>query len=343
VHLREIIAARPVVGAGVLVTLTRRCPLHCAHCSTGSTMGDAHVDAAALRRFFGTFSADSRPDIAMLTGGEPLLRPRLVVELAGVARAAGTRTAVLTGGFFARRATIPGPVLRVAAAVDHFSISVDAFHEREVPRADVFRVLARLLDRGVAVSLHVVGTGADDPYLAEVTAGVRRAFGARVPMLVSEVRAAGRAAAWAAQATTTDAAAPCAMAAWPVVAFDGAVTACCNQEVVDGRARPDHLRLGDAGQDGWAAVRERALASPVLRMIRTLGPPGGGCAGCRRWGEDPVALERARETGSGPVGALLDWESTRRQVAAGPVAFLRRYGCPPYADLVEAGHRPGAP
>jgi hypothetical protein len=342
-RLAEILAARPVTAAGVLITVTRRCPLHCAHCSTGSTMAGSHPDAGPLRRFVHSFTPTCRPDIALFTGGEPLLRPHLVAELAAAAAAAGTRTAVLTGAFFARQAAIPAPVLRVADTVDHLSVSIDAQHEAEVPRQDVFRLLRRLLERGTAVSLHIVGSGPEDAYLAEVTGEVQRVFGAAVPMLVGEISPTGRAATWAARSRVSagSGSAPCPLAAWPVVAFDGAVTACCNQDVVDGVARPAHLLLGSVGTDGWPQVRERALASPVLRVVRALGPPGGSCAGCQRWADQQQELRRAEDAGSGAVGALLDWEATRRQVAAGPVAMVRRYGCAPYAPLVGTGDGTG--
>ncbi|MYW31734.1 radical SAM protein, partial [Streptomyces sp. SID2119] len=93
-------------------------------------------------------------------------------------------------------------------------------------------------------------------------------------------------------------AAPCSMAAWPVVAFDGTVLACCNQDTVDRRPAPAHLDLGHIGSDDWETVRRRALESPVLRMIRTVGPthlaarsgaaphPGSYCDGCRALGGD---------------------------------------------------------
>src|SRR5439155_790110 len=64
---------------------------------------------------------------------------------------------------------------------------------------------------------------------------------------------------------------PCTLAAWPLVAFDGTIVACCNQTVVDGPA-PDHLRIGHAATDDWQDVRERYLRSTLLRAIRTYGP-----------------------------------------------------------------------
>lgn len=343
-RLGEIMALRQNVCAGVLVTLTERCPLHCAHCSFSAGLRGRQLDADRLLTFVGTCTPRCRPELLMLTGGEPLLRPGLVERTARAAKAVGTRTAVLTGAFFARGGQIPAPVRRAARAVDHLSLSVDVFHEREVAREDVFDVLRTLLRAGIATSLHVTGTGADDPYLAEITAQVRAAFGADVPMLVSGVQPIGRAASWAgAHPPASDAPAPCATAAWPVITVDGAIVACCNQDVVDGRVRPDHLMLGDIATTTWQAVRDRAQERPVLRMIRTVGPvhianrvetPGCAdyCGTCHRLGDSPAAVDWATRAGSGPVGELLQAAAIRR--SGGPEALLRRHGIGRYAHLV---------
>ncbi|GID90774.1 radical SAM protein [Amorphoplanes digitatis] len=349
-ELAELVGLRPVPGAGVLITLTQRCPLRCAHCSTASTMAGAQPAAADLSALVDSF-AQCPPGVMMLTGGEPMLRPGLVLDLARRARAAGTRSAVLTGAFFAAADPPPARLLAAATAVDHFSVSIDAFHEREVRREHVYALLRRVLDAGTPVSLHAVGGGPDDPYLAGLVARTRAVFGDAVPMLVNTVRAVGRAAAWAAARPPEpdpDRVLPCAMAAWPVVAADGAVLACCHQETVDRRPAPAHLLLGRLGIDDWAAIRARCLASPALRMIRAVGPvhlvgrfgtrpgpPSGGyCGTCRSLGERPGVLAAVGAAAAGRLGELLDEHAARIQVEAGPVALMRRHGCAAYAELV---------
>ena len=380
-HLSELVGLRPVPCAGLLLTLTRRCPLSCAHCSTSSTREGEEPGAARLRRFVGSFTAEDRPELVMLTGGEPLLLPELAAELAATARTVGTRSALLSGMFFARDGRIPDRIMRAITAVDHFSASLDVHHEREVPRAGVFRAMHRVLDAGIPVSFHLTGTGEDDPYLAGLTAEIRREFADRAPMLVNRVRPLGRAASWAAASAVVSAARPgagpgagpdpgralpCAMAAWPVVAFDGTVLACCNQQAVDGRPVPEHLRLGHLAEDDWAAVRRRSLASPVLRMIRTVGPshlyaryaaggcadpgsaaPGsaapGYCSGCRRLSDHPEVVAGATQDASGALGELLDQLSAARQTAAGPVELVRRHGGGRHAALVALSGPPPSP
>ncbi|MFD6529731.1 radical SAM protein [Streptomyces sp. NPDC060184] len=359
-ELGELIALRPVPAAGLLLTLTRRCPLSCAHCSTSSTMAGEQTAADRLRRFVASFTVDDAPRVVLLTGGEPLLRPGLAAGLATLARAAGTRTALLSGMFFARGGgSVPARIMRAITAADHFSASLDVHHEREVARADVFAAVRRVLDAGVPASFHLTGTGPDDPYLADVVAAVRREFADHVPMLVNDVRPVGRAASWTGAATRPDtaggAAVPCPMAAWPTVAFDGTVVACCNQQTVDARPVPAHLLLGHVAEDDWSTVRRRSLASPVLRLLRVVGPghltaryaPGtpacGWCATCRNIADRPEVLAGAARDGAGPVGELLDLHSTRSQLAAGPAAFVRRHGSSAYAGLVTLtadGDRP---
>ncbi|WP_274030201.1 radical SAM protein [Streptomyces sp. MMBL 11-1] len=383
-ELAELVSRRPYPAAGLLLGLTRRCPLRCAHCSTGSDLfAREEPDAGQLERFVGSFNEENRPDVVMLTGGEPLLLPALAERLSVLAHRAGSRTALLSGMFFARSGNtrpdgnrpgshrgrgdggtgrtgrggkaIPPAILRAIRSVDHFSASLDVHHEREVPRADVFRALHRIRDEGVAVSFHLTGTGASDPYLADITRAVEKEFGGRVPCLVNEVRPFGRAASWARPARIGPdpaVASPCSMAAWPVVAFDGRVLACCNQDTVDQRPVPAHLDLGHIGVDDWATVRHRALESPVLRMLRAVGPahlaarygsgpPAGSyCDGCRALGGDEAAAAGALAVAGGAAGALLDLTAAVRGAREGAQGVVRRHGCAEYAPLVVAGGSP---
>ncbi len=301
----------------------------------------------------------------MLTGGEPLLLPGLAERLSTLARRAGSRTALLSGMFFARGGglrggrngkPLPPAILRAIRSVDHFSASLDVHHEREVSRADVFRALRRVREEGVAVSLHLTGTGAADPYLADLTRAVREEFGGAVPCLVNEVRPFGRAASWARAARTGPdpaEASPCSMAAWPVVGFDGRVLACCNQDTVDRLARTGapgprpHRggRLGDGtptgpGITGVAhAPHGRARAS--RRPLR-VGPPARLLLR-----ELPGARRRRGGGGRGPrggerAGALLDLTAAMRGAREGAQGVVRRHGCAAYAPLVVTGG-PGLP
>lgn len=354
-HLAEIVSRRSVPGAVVALSLTRRCPLSCAHCSTDSGPSSEEHDGALFRRFVATFTRADHPEFLLLTGGEPLLRPELVHALAGAARAVGTRTYLLTGMFFARHPRPSPAVRRAIDAVDHLSASVDAYHEEQVPRAAAWSVLRRVAAAGKDISLQVVGTDDEDPYLAEVTAAARRAFADRVPMIVGRLSPGGRARAWSLPRPSRpggsagpDRPRPCTMAAWPVVGFDGTVTACGNQRVVDHDPLPAHLRLGHAAVDGWPEIRHRCRTSAVLRGLRVFGPAYPGGAGTPHGTGTPAGYCQScwALSGSGPAVpaarlAALDDQVSAIGVRAGAVGFVRRYGCARYADLVLLGYRDG--
>jgi hypothetical protein len=354
VHLSDYLIIRAVPAAGVSLALTRRCPLNCAHCATNSTFTSEEAPAELFHRFVDSFTPEERPDVLAISGGEAFLRPKLVQELAEKAALTGCKTAALSGMFWAKDKRIPPPIKRAIDTLDHFSVSLDVFHEREVDRFDVYRVLHQLLDEGRDVSIHIVGLDANDPYLAERTEEVRAQFDGRVPMLVNCVNAVGRAREWLDFADVpvgerSHDPEPCTLAAWPLVAFDGTIVACGNDDVVDGPA-PDHLRLGHADTDGWGVIKRRALASSMLRAIRTFGPEyvldrqgsgvitcDGYCASCQLMPTDVMLEARVEEMMAGPVARLIEDQIVTLQREAGPKSFARRYGLAAYAELVTLG------
>lgn len=302
-------------------------------------------------RFVDTFTAEDHPEVLAISGGEAFLRPALLQDLAERAALVGTRTGALSGMFWASERRIPPPIKRAIDALDHFSCSLDVFHEREVRREDVYRALDTLLSEGKDVSLHLVGLDEDDPYLAERTEEVRERFEDRVPMLVNGVNPRGRAADWLESdaAVPSDEANPCALASWPLVAYDGTVVACANDDVVEGPA-PAHLRLGHADIDDWQTIRERSRTSNILRAIRTFGPEhlvarhgsakivcNGYCQTCRQFSDDPGFVARVEDYMDTPGGAFIEEQVIALERHSGPTGFLRRFGMPRYADLATLG------
>lgn len=350
-HLADVIALRSVPTAGLIIEVTRRCPLSCAHCSTASTMAlkeTASDDALAL---VNTFTEADRPALLALTGGEPFLRPGFIQKLTQSAHSVGTKVHVLTGAYFATRRIVPPPIRRALEEVDHIAVSIDAFHEREVPRESTFRLLSQLIALRKDVSCQIVGMDNDDPYLKEVVDDVRQRFQDQVPMLVSAVRPVGRARSWMPADPSPGPKpadpSPCTMAAWPVVCVDGRITACCNQSVVNGIEAP-HLRLGHASTDSWNQVRARSQGSNVLKALRTCGPifltdalgvetDGSYCGSCLLLGKQPELEARVVSQLRPALLEIMDRQVAESQRSAGAVAFATRFGIPEHAPLVALG------
>lgn len=275
-HLTELLAHRAIPTAGLFVSLTRRCPLSCAHCSTSSSPQSEEQDERPLLSFLRTFTVCDRPDYLLLTGGEPLLRPKLVFEIIDLAHAVGSKVSVSSGMFFATGGRLPSRILRAISKADHLIASLDAYHERYVRRCDVLSVLSQIIESGVDVSLHIVGTGPDDPYIEHAVADARKALKDRAPMLVATLQPTGRAVKLIARVSRTVPdvdmePTPCALAAWPVITFDGAIVGCCNQHVVDGPA-PAHLDLGNITNSSWYEVQRKHASSGIGKALRVFGP-----------------------------------------------------------------------
>lgn len=347
-HLLDILALRQVPAAGIYLSLTRRCPLSCAHCSTNSTLTSEEYPGEPFLRLVESFTPSNRPELIVLTGGEPLIRPRLVRELINRAHAAGVKVVLASGMFFASEPEVPRLIADVIADVDHFTCSLDIFHEQQVPRASVFRVIRDLVDHGKQVSFMVIGLNDDDPYLSDITRAIRHAFDDRVPMLVGTVGAVGRAKAWLnpARARVDVGPMPCDLAAWPVVTYDGTMVACCNQGVVDGPI-PPHLRLGSCATDDWAVMRERYLTAPMPRAIRVFGPEyiadqysdgsipcDGYCSTCYRLSADPRVAERLAEKMARPAMRFVEDQVLSMQREH----FVPRHNARAYTELVKLGY-----
>ncbi|MDH4394106.1 MAG: radical SAM protein [Limnobacter sp.] len=363
-HLVELLALRAVPAAGISLGITRRCPLNCSHCSTSSTMESEQSPSELFLNFVHSFSIENHPQFMAMSGGEALLRPRLVRSLALKARLSGTRSSVLSGMFFAREGKIPKLVESAIDAVDHFSASIDVFHEKEVPRTQVFKVLRKLIDSGKDLSLHIVGADADDPYLENIVGDVQKNFGQRIPMIVNTLSPFGRAKSFLKKNSKSDSdpdsadANPCTMAAWPVVGFDGVVAACGNDNLI-GHV-PSHLKLGDIHTDDWPTIQARCLQSSMPRALRIFGPQyiqakfgvagksslpirklgcDGYCDTCIRMDHDETVQKSVKTYMELHATSALEKTVIDLQGEMGPVAFANRYSHPRFANLVMLGAR----
>jgi hypothetical protein len=321
--------------------------LTCEHCSTSSTLESEEYSEDPFRRLVASFTPSARPDFLVLTGGEPLLRPKLCLDLTVAANAAGSKVALASGMFFLRSRRVPSAIASAVEASDHLTISLDRFHERQVPRQRVLDFVRRRIDAGGDASFLVTGLDEHDRYLPDVIQAIRSATDDRVPILVGLVRAVGRATEWLEDvAEPVDAEpVPCDLATWPVVACDGRVVGCCNDEAIHG-ATPEHLAIGHAGADDWATLLERHTRSPMLRAIRVTGPTylaerygsgkiacDGYCGTCRQLSDDPaIPASVARQGVQDSFSRLEGHVATLTNDV-----FATRHAPPGYAELARLG------
>ena len=272
-HLVEILQRRGTTCAGVYLAVTRRCPLACAHCCTDSNPSSEEHEDNLFTDFVGTFTSADRPDIVFITGGEALVRPRLVSELAAKAQSVGGQVVLGTGMFFARAKELPEPIATALESVDHIVVSMDFHHESQVPKLQTFAAMRKLLDRGKHLSVQLTRRSLRDEYADDIVKELRSTFSDRVPVLIGNLNSLGRGADLLelSKADLCDGPEPCAYATWPVVSYDGTIVACCNQLNMNGPV-PRHLYIGHVKTDSWATVLEKLKSDILLNAIRVYGP-----------------------------------------------------------------------
>ena len=285
-----------------------------------------------------------------LTGGEPLIRPDLIADLAEEAHNSTTAVCCITGMFFAKSNNISHSIWNAIKKIDHLTVSIDIYHEMQIERKVIFKVLHQIIDEGVDISIQTTGTGKDDPYLLNLIDEIKNEFNEKVPIDVSLIREIGRGKSLNLSHTKEKEISnfknytiePCSLAAWPVVAFDGNIVGCCNQIVVRPGPRPSHLVLGNIKETDWDALQNRVINNSVLRALRTYGPYQllqdnkkceGYCESCYKLG----TLESQRE-----IESLMSKPSSKFvekyiQSVFESMSFLDSYGIPEFSNLFNLG------
>lgn len=338
----EITARRAVPGAGVFIAITRRCPLHCAHCSTESTMSSPQAEDDYYRQFVASFTPDNHPEVVWFTGGEPMLRHRLVRELAASCRKLSATTALTTGLYFGRRGKIPAHFWPALEEIDFITVSIDTWHEQEVNRQISFSCFEQMLSRGLHVGVQATGRDSDDPYLLDLLDEIEARFGHQIGVFVSLLKPAGRGVnlmePWNlsedAMATGRPRPQGCGGLSWPVFGFgEQVVNACCNQEAVNDR--PEHLSL----PVDWPHISRSLREDPVLRVINVLGPRVLAynldattepmldyCGKCRSLAGRSGLAETAQEIVDRPSwGVFEDFSTSLRQKLGDPTLGQKKF------------------
>ncbi len=261
-------------GSSILLFVTDRCPVGCAHCSV-----DSRRDSPTIRDFdlFGQIvdciCRASEIEVVGLSGGEPFAERRGLELAVAHFAAAGKRQVVFTSGVWGRAASTPRWVREVLASCACVYLSTDAFHARTVDDRAFERAARAVVSQGVWLVVQVLDQGdaiasmertlantlgADWREWAEVNAIAPLTSGRGASQFVRIPRTSG------------DQFGACPLARGPMVRYDGVVTACCNESVIVGRG-PKRLRITAGTGDEVAAAMQRFHEDPLLRLIGDVG------------------------------------------------------------------------
>jgi organic radical activating enzyme len=239
----EPAATRPRHRADLNVLIGRKCNAACEHCSISSSPDNeqrmAPATVAAVLRALDHFAVWSPGGRVILTGGEPLLYRRDLIDIGTRARGLGLRLGIETNGYWAKTSAIAERTLDRYRITDMI-LSSSRFHAAYVAPERVGTAYRAAKAGGIEVQIRVSQLEADealDPLLARLGDGIDPAD------LVVEASDG------------------------PMIMDDGRIDPCCGPLT----ALPDHaLTMGliDAAPvDPFARIE----ADPVFSLIRERG------------------------------------------------------------------------
>ena len=259
--------------SNIVFSVTRRCPLRCAHCVTSSApelqfplLGH---DAAA--RWASELAALAELGLRHITftGGEPTLALGEIALLARAAKAAALEVSVVTSGSWGGN---DRQAARVVAAlgqwVDCWDFGYDTFHAEHLRPESLARAVNAVLPLAPSVIVRICDDGT--AATADIIATLQAQLGEAAMLMVQPTYAIGRGVeTFGLDGAGPDLDLPC-MATGPFVREDGSTGPCC-ASLSYGAAGRHPFDYGSAARDGLAVVWRRWRDDQLLRLIRLAG------------------------------------------------------------------------
>ncbi len=248
----EIELARRTPGRSLLLFMTDRCPVGCAHCSVDSRPNSPTIsDFSKYEYIVNWISARPHLTTVGITGGEPFVERRgLTLAVENIAHA-GKDIVLYTSGIWAKPKLAPW-IREVLQQVNCVFLSTDSFHSKTVDDESFVKAAQTIAAEGTWLVIQVLAFpetvrrahkllekafGDDYNNYAELnlTQPLRNGRGVSVfderPGKLG--RDFGR----------------CHLLASPVIRYDGVVSACCNEGIIMDRNEPRLRRLFHSKQD----------------------------------------------------------------------------------------------
>lgn len=268
-HL-DIEQARDTRGHSVLLFITDRCPVGCAHCSV-----DSRVDSPMITDFglFGELlhgiCSEPAIEVVGISGGEPFSERRGLTMACEALSASNKSIVIYTSGVWAKSQKPTPWISSVLESCSTVYLSTDSFHLDGVP-APVFVNAARHIAKAgawiVVQTLEVDATRtllvqafghsvSDHAEIVPITP-LRNGRGQNVFDLIPGRRASAMG--------------NCKLAVTPVIRYDGVLTSCCNEEVIMGQG-PERFRTRVMSREALNSALSSFKADPLMRCVASVG------------------------------------------------------------------------
>jgi hypothetical protein len=275
-HLRvkDLFIDRFTPGMSVLLFITDRCPVGCAHCSVDSRRDSPTIsDYALFGEIIDAICADRSIELVGISGGEPFIERRGLTLAMRKLAAADKNIALYTSGVWARTGDQPAWIRKILPLASCVLLSTDGFHAEAVDVARFTSAARAISAAGVPVIVQVLNTPGE---VDEAKRLLHGAFGSDwerwADLSFIEPLSYGRGAAIFARPPAQPAASvgACSLLTAPVIRYDGTVTPCCNEPLIMGRG-PSRLRKKAASGADVTEALNAVRSDALLGAIATVG------------------------------------------------------------------------
>lgn len=308
------------VPAGVMhmaIMLTRKCNMSCAHCSveSGPKIKGEPTDDELLQAVRDAHQNGVRS--LLLTGGEPMLREKLLLAMLREAKRLGLTTSLASNGFWGKtpdraRQTV---ALLKDAGLRLATISYDRYHADFQGSEPAINIARAAQEFGLALNISITRTAQEDD-LDAIVAPFADVPNAKLRFY--DVQLIGRARDFDKATLRGETGGFCNACAAPALTDDGRLTACNGPSYFSQLGSP--LVPGDTRDEAMSTLLKRHRDDVILEAIRTHGPQwladqletlpgfaswqrpnyGGMCDVCLHLNADSAATAVLREYLSNP-------------------------------------------
>lgn len=269
-HL-EIERIRQTRGASLLLFITDRCPVACAHCSVDSRPDSPMIsDFELLGELLQGICQLESVEVVGISGGEPFTERRGLTLACEALKRNNKSIVIYTSGVWATKENKePRWIVDILKSCSTVYLSTDSFHQNRVPVEHFQRAALDIVKAGawlVVQTLEVEKTttllervfGSDLSECAEVV-GITPLRNGRGHDLF-ELNALQPASAMG----------TCSLAITPVIRYDGNITSCCNEDIIMGKGPARFRSVARSGSDLRRTLTQ-FKHDPVMKSVAQVG------------------------------------------------------------------------
>lgn len=269
--IERIRAAR---GRSILLFLTDRCPVGCAHCSVDSRPNSATItDFALFEDIVDWICEESSIEVVGISGGEPFIERRGLELASRRFSESGKAQVIFTSGVWATQANPLPWVREVLGRTSCVYLSTDAFHASTISDEQFIRAATVIASAGAWIVVQVIADGTEHE---RATGLLRDAFGegwsdkCELNVVQPLVHGRGARVFRLHDMTLGQSFGPCSLVRSPMIRYDGRVSACCNESVIQNLG-PSRLRRRAKSRTAMANAVSAFHRDALLRVIGDVG------------------------------------------------------------------------